>query len=93
MAIARFFLISGWVQGVGYRFFAEREANRLQVRGFVRNRSDGKVEVYAIGEERAVQDFKLRLSEGPSGARVTGVKEKEAQVNAEYSRFVIEASV
>ncbi|MGH9446704.1 MAG: acylphosphatase [Terriglobia bacterium] len=92
MVVARIFLISGWVQGVGYRFFTEREANHLRVRGYVRNLSDGKVEVYAMGEERTLQDFKRRLSEGPSGARVSGIKEKEAEIDAEYSRFVIEAS-
>jgi acylphosphatase len=93
MEVARLFLISGRVQGVGYRFFAEREANRLAVRGYVRNLSSGKVEVYAIGEERPLQEFKHRLSEGPFGARVTGIKEQDAQLDAGYLRFEIEASV
>ncbi len=54
MSIARKFLISGEVQGVGYRFFAQRAAARHQVVGYVRNLPDGRVEAVAEGERQSV---------------------------------------
>jgi acylphosphatase len=90
--LARLFLISGRVQGVGFRFFAEHEANELGVRGYVRNLSTGKVEVYAIGEPSVLEAFKSRLARGPLGARVTRIEESEDKVDDRYSRFVIEVS-
>ncbi|MEP6705591.1 MAG: acylphosphatase, partial [Acidobacteriota bacterium] len=53
--IARKFYIRGRVQGVGYRYFAQRSAARHQIRGYVRNLDDGRVEAYAQGAERAVE--------------------------------------
>lgn len=92
MKQARLYLISGRVQGVGFRFFAEREANQLGVRGYVRNLSTGNVEAYAIGEVAALEQFKSMLARGPLGARVTRIEESEDEVNDRYSRFVIEVS-
>jgi acylphosphatase len=92
MEIARLYLISGRVQGVGYRFFAEREANELGVRGYVRNLSTGSVEVYAVGEAGVLETFKRRLGKGPLGARVTSIDESEDRPDARYPRFVIEVS-
>jgi len=90
MAIARKYTISGHVQGVGYRFFAERVANQLGLRGYVKNLWDGNVEVYAIGEEAQLELFKRRLAEGPRMGRVSSVQESEAPVEKKYTRFVIE---
>ena len=58
--VAKRYIISGRVQGVGYRFFAERHARELGVRGYVQNRSDGCVEVYAIGGATALEELKRR---------------------------------
>ena len=88
--IAKKFVISGRVQGVGYRFFAEDWAAQLGIAGYVRNLWDGNVEVYAIAEPLALEEFKLRLSEGPRSARVTGVSESEEAVDKRYIRFTIE---
>ncbi|MGH9326102.1 MAG: acylphosphatase [Terriglobia bacterium] len=88
--IAKRFLISGRVQGVGYRFFAEREANALGIRGYVRNLLDGRVEAYAVGDERMLEEFRRKLKQGPRSAEVSHVREAEEAVNDSYSRFVIE---
>lgn len=90
MDVARTYLISGRVQGVGYRYFAERWAHQFGIRGFVKNLSSGNVEIYAMGDERALEEFKRHLAEGPRSARVTGIEESEAKVSKEYGRFRIE---
>jgi len=88
--VARKYVISGRVQAVGYRFFAERWANQLGLRGYVKNLPDGTVEVYAIGEDISLEEFKRRLTEGPRSARVTGVEESDEPINKTYNRFLIE---
>jgi acylphosphatase len=60
----------GWVQGVGYREFVSREARRLRLRGYVRNASDGSVEVEAEGDREELERFLERLREGPPMAEV-----------------------
>jgi acylphosphatase len=88
--IAKRYRISGRVQGVGFRYFAERAAARLNLSGYVRNCSDGTVEVYAIGDVSALEAFKIQLAEGPRSARVMGVDESEEAVNEQYRTFMIE---
>lgn len=79
------------VQGVGYRFFATRTAERLGVSGWVKNLRDGRVEVYAIGSPKALKDFRRELERGPAGATVDDVGEENADVDPQYaSRFTIE---
>ena len=90
MKVARKYVISGRVQGVGFRFFAERYASQLGIRGYVKNRWDDAVEVYAIGDEMTLEEFKRHLAEGPRSARVTGIQESEEPVRKEYSTFTIE---
>lgn len=82
--IARKFLISGDVQGVGYRFFAERVAGQHGVKGYVKNLRDGRVEVYAIGTPEQLAGFKEDLARGPRAARVRQVEEVEAGFLADY---------
>lgn len=88
---ARVFLVSGRVQGVGYRFFVERQARELGLRGYVRNLSDGRVEVYAIGDDAALERLRERLREGPPASRVERLEERVAAVRP-YRDFLIEAS-
>jgi acylphosphatase len=88
--IARKFFISGLVQGVGFRYFVQRSSARHQVRGFVRNLADGRVEILAEGTEKAVNDFRLDLAAGPSGSAVTGVEELVVEPTRGYSTFRIE---
>jgi acylphosphatase len=65
--------IFGDVQGVGFRFFAEREARKLGLDGYVRNRYDGAVEVEAEGTASALEQFLSALRRGPRMARVQDV--------------------
>ncbi len=67
----------GRVQGVGFRFFAERAALELGIRGWVRNMPDGSVETLAEGEDDAVQRYLDRLRKGPLGSRVDSVEVAE----------------
>lgn len=90
MKVARKFLISGEVQGVGYRFFAQRAAARHQVLGYVRNLADGRVEALAEGDAESVEAFKLDLSTGPSFAVVENVEELNIEPTGHYSLFRIE---
>ncbi len=68
--VARKYLISGEVQGVGFRFFAQRVAARHQVTGYVRNLPDGRVEAVAEGQPDNVEGFKHDLATGPYYAHV-----------------------
>jgi len=88
--IAKKYAVSGRVQGVGYRFFAERWAGQLGISGYVKNLWDGTVEVYAIADAGTLEQFKLRLAEGPGSARVTSVLESDEPVNKSYFGFTIE---
>ncbi len=87
---AKRYVISGRVQGVGFRFFAEHAAHRLGICGYVKNRWDGKVEVYAIGNEMALEEFRLQLAEGPRSAHVTNIEETDEVVDKHFSMFTIE---
>jgi acylphosphatase len=73
MRVARHFLISGRVQGVGFRFFTEAAARREGLHGWVRNLPDGRVEAAAEGEAEALERFERTLRQGPRGARVEHV--------------------
>lgn len=86
---AKHYLIRGDVQGVGYRYFAKGVAERLGVKGFVRNLHTGDVEVYAEADEITLPLLKLELERGPRMARVTEVVEKDVPVSGTYSSFFI----
>ena len=90
MKIARKFLIGGEVQGVGYRFFAQRAAARHQVTGYVRNLADGRVEALAEGTAEAVEAFKHDLATGPAFSSVEHVEEINLDPTGHYSIFRIE---
>ena len=75
--------IEGMVQGVGYRAFAAAEARRLQVHGWVRNRSDGTVEALASGERTQVEAFVSACMQGPPGARVANIDLNNTEAPAE----------
>jgi len=73
MRIARRFVVSGRVQGVGFRYFAQDAANREGLHGYVLNRDDGAVEVVAEGDAEAVERFERAIRRGPSRSRVENV--------------------
>jgi acylphosphatase len=66
-------VVRGDVQGVGFRYFVQRKARQLDLRGWVRNNDDGSVEVVAEGERAALEQLKRALDEGPRMARVDRV--------------------
>ena len=88
--VARRFIISGAVQGVGYRFFVLRAAARHQVLGTVRNLPDGRVEVVAEGDREAMDEFKNDLATGPMMAEVTDLEETDLLVTGRYREFRID---
>ena len=88
---ARRYFVSGIVQGVGFRFFVQREAEKLHIGGFARNLFDGRVEVLAVGSPAQLEAMKRALERGPRFSSVSGVREEEAQADAHYEKdFVIE---
>ena len=89
MAIARRLLISGRVQGVGFRWFTHDTASRENVTGWVRNLPDGRVEAYLEGESEAVTRVERALRQGPRGSRVDTVYVDDEQASGAYSSFSI----
>jgi acylphosphatase len=90
MGVARKFFVKGEVQGVGYRFFAQRAAARHQVVGYVRNCPDGTVEALVEGPASNVQAFKDDLVTGPQWAVVDQVEEIVLEPTGSYSAFRVE---
>ncbi len=87
--LARRFLVRGRVQGVGFRWFVEREACLLQVAGWVRNNADSTVEVMAQGTPDQLAGLYSRLREGPRAARVDAVEVKDADPTPGLAAFQI----
>jgi acylphosphatase len=77
----------GRVQGVAYRFYAEKYAGRLGITGWVRNLPDGRVEVLAEGSAESVETFLERLREGPSLARVGTFDVRRETSTGEFRDF------
>ncbi len=90
--LSRRYLVRGRVQGVGFRWFVEREAHILGVAGWVRNNPDGTVEVLAQGTREQLAGLRSRLREGPRAARVDDVQEVEAEPLKGLSSFRIEGA-
>lgn len=90
MSETRYFLISGRVQGVGFRAAACDQARRLALAGWVRNRADGCVEVTARGAATDLAAFKAWLDQGPAMAQIDEVTEGTATDTDLPSPFTIE---
>lgn len=82
--------VSGRVQGVAYRYFAQKCARALSVSGWVRNLADGRVEVLAEGEKETLESFAERLREGPRMALVAGLDLRWEEPAGETGGFRIE---
>jgi acylphosphatase len=91
-SLARRFVVRGRVQGVGFRWFVEREAHMLGIAGWVRNNSDGSVEVLAIGTWDQLSGLRSRLRQGPRAARVDDVEESESKPIEGLKTFRIEGA-
>jgi len=93
-ALARRYRVSGRVQGVGFRNYVDRVAAKIGVSGFVRNRRDGSVEIYAIGTHEQLKTLGLALEKGPMMSYVERVAEQPDTVNQKYlGNFTIEFTV
>jgi len=89
---ARRYLVRGRVQGVGFRWFVEREARMLGVAGWVRNNADGAVEVLAQGTREQLSALFNRLLQGPRAARVDDVDASEVPPTKGLTTFRIEGA-
>lgn len=85
--VARLVQISGRVQGVGFRYSMQREARRLGVRGWVRNRRDGSVEALVQGSEEAVAALTAWARRGPAGASVAELRVASAEPQPSLAGF------
>lgn len=90
--ICRRFIVRGRVQGVGFRFFVEREAHMLGLAGWVRNNPDGSVEVLAMGSREQLLALRAKLQRGPRASRVDAVDESEARPIPDLNTFRIEGA-
>ncbi|HUL33385.1 MAG TPA: acylphosphatase [Candidatus Eisenbacteria bacterium] len=89
--VARRFVVTGRVQGVGYRDFVEHLANKNGIDGYVRNLRDGSVEVFAMGTPENLYKLRKGLEKGPMMARVSGVAEEPSAVESRHQgSFTIE---
>ena len=79
-AKAKRWIVRGTVQGVGFRYFVQREATSLGLKGWVRNLDSGEVEVYASGSEKELKQLAAALHRGPAMAAVRGIDEREEVV-------------
>jgi acylphosphatase len=84
-------IVSGRVQGVGFRWFAEREALKRDIRGYVRNLDDGRVEILAQADPSRLADFCESVRRGPSASRVDRVETRAVDIDPGLSSFRITA--
>ena len=88
----RRYLVTGRVQGVGFRWFVEHAAVKIGVAGWVRNRADGRVEVLASGSREKLHDLYTHLKQGPPASRVDNVEVEDAAPDTNLKSFRIEGT-
>jgi acylphosphatase len=82
---AKRYFVSGMVQGVGFRYFAQHAAEKLHLSGYVRNLRDGRVEAFAIGTLEQLASFHAALQRGPRFSSVSEVREEAATADPRYA--------
>jgi acylphosphatase len=82
-------IVSGAVQGVGFRMFIDRKAKELKLCGWVRNRTDGTVEIDAQGTEQAIEELLHQAKRGPSRSTVTTIRKEEEEPDPNLERFSV----
>jgi len=82
-------IVHGHVQGVWFRYCTQQEAKRLEINGWVRNRSDGCVETLICGNESQLTRMQTWLTHGPKGAQVTRCESMEEKEKESFSGFTI----
>lgn len=90
MRVARRFVVSGRVTGVGFRYFTQDVARREGLTGVVRNLPDGRVEAIAEGEAESVARFEMAIRRGPARARVEDIEIDALPVAGRYLGFNID---
>ncbi|MCM3279642.1 acylphosphatase [Exiguobacterium sp. MER 193] len=88
MRVAKRLIVSGRVQGVGFRYFSQETAQRFGIKGWVRNLSDGTVELHAEGTEQEIGAFEQTLKDGNRFVGVERIEETEAN-DQEFRSFDI----
>ena len=86
MTIAKYIVFSGYVQGVGFRFTAKNIAHRYGLTGYVRNRDDGKVEMFLQGQ---LEDINSCIEDLRETFAIRDVKIEDTEVNSSYRDFSI----
>lgn len=87
--ITKHYFISGRVQGVGFRAFTQSLAEEMSLIGWVRNLSDGRVEVLIRGPETTLEQFESRLRQGPAHGRVDFIEALEIQLHEQLKAFEV----
>ncbi len=82
-------IVTGAVQGVGFRMFIDRKARELKLCGWVKNRMDGTVEIDAQGPEEAIEELLLQAKRGPSRSRVTSIRKEEREPDSTLGQFCV----
>ena len=82
-------IVNGLVQGVGYRFFVQREANKLGLKGFVKNLFTGEVLTVVEGEKAIVEEMIKKIRVGPSHASVKSCKVDWQESTNEFTDFEV----
>jgi acylphosphatase len=92
--IVRHYQVEGRVQGVGFRWYVQREAAELGLRGWVRNTTDGHVEAVAAGSPEQIEELEAALQRGSRGSRVDRIRIHNLQDEeaANLSEFLIEGA-
>ncbi len=80
----------GRVQGVGFRFFVREQASRYGVKGWVKNRADGSVEILAEGDRATLLEFMERIREGPRFGRISDLDVEWMEPSRDFAGFTIE---
>jgi len=89
MEVGAHIIVSGLVQGVGFRFFVQRHASRLGVKGFVRNLYSGDVEIEVEGDRSIIEVLIKEVRVGPRAARVRDVRVTWLEFQQRYDDFTI----
>jgi acylphosphatase len=86
-------VVTGQVQGVGFRYYVKRNADTLSLTGFVRNLQEGQVEVLAEGSHTSLEQLLTLLDLGPSGAVVVDVRSEYGAATGQFPDFRIESNI
>lgn len=83
------FIVNGTVQGVFFRQFSKENADRLNIKGFVRNLEDGNLEVVAEGDNNELDEFEEVLKQGPPHSQIRNVSTEERKWSGEFKEFKV----